>query len=285
MIKKGYELAVFILIALLIKLAFFPEGCDISDSKPRYRVEAELEPYLESFVSLASLKGLDLSYVYESDITIVWEHAINPNRNNVATSYGRDKDKIIIVVNKERFYSRTEEGRKYVMFHEFGHDILNFKHLESPRRGMMEPTAYTGFFKNYDRFTKEIQEKYLYRSLNKMFDRFLGDAIVDDAPRIVAEFKIVRVLSGNTRYYDEGYMRITRIGDKYLFEYAFFDGQYFADIYEYFNTIGEGVFELTNNEYGSLDDRRFAQICGDQWVVMYSGGSSFGAPYILKRIV
>ena len=163
--------AVCLIIALGLRV-FVYNGDEISDSKPRYKVEKGLESYLESFVSLARLKGLDLSYVYDSDITIVWDRM--ERGTNVATAYGRNKDKIIIVVNKTRFYQRTEEGRKYVMFHEFGHDILNFEHLEHPDRGMMEPTAYTGFFKNYDRFSKEIQESYLYKSLNKMFDRYLN---------------------------------------------------------------------------------------------------------------
>ena len=172
---------VCVLVAIAIKL-FVYSGDNISDFKDGYRVETELEPYLRSFVDIAALKGLDLSYIYDQRITIVWEHAINKRSTNVATSFGRNKDAIIIVVNQERFMARTDEGRKYVMWHELGHDILNFKHLEGGDRGMMEPTAYTGFFKNYERFNKETQQNYLYKSLNKMFDRFInkGDGISDE---------------------------------------------------------------------------------------------------------
>ena len=171
---------VCVLVAIAIKL-FVYTGDEIRDSKDGYRVEAELEPYLRSFVDIAALKGLDLSYVYDERITIVWEHSINKRSTNVATSFGRNNNGIAIVVNKERFMARTDEGRKYVMWHELGHDVLNFKHLEGDDRGMMEPTAYTGFFKNYERFSKETQQSYLYKSLNKMFDRFInkGDGISD----------------------------------------------------------------------------------------------------------
>ena len=165
---------IWALLAFVLFFSFLTAGEGIKDSAPRYRVEPELEKYLVSFINLADAKDLDLTYLYGQDITIVWEKVINKNSTNVATSYGRNKDKIIIVVNKERFMARTEEGRKYVMFHEFGHDILNFEHLQSPDRGMMEGTAYSGFFKNYERFSQERQQNYLYSSLNKMFDRFMS---------------------------------------------------------------------------------------------------------------
>ena len=172
--KNYIEKILIVLIAGLIAAVVFGVNILTYDTikDPKYRVESDLEPYLKSFVNLAGVDGIDLTYIYSQDITIVWEMNINDKSTNVATSFGRNKDKIIIVVNKERFYGRTEEGRKYVMFHELGHDVLNFEHLKSPERGMMESTAYTGFFKNYDRFDVDRQTKYLYTSLRTMFNRF-----------------------------------------------------------------------------------------------------------------
>lgn len=183
--KTTIAIIIWTLVVLLAGLSYLEGGRGsvdgIIDKKPVYRVDPELEQHLTSFVALAKLKGIDLSYIYEKDITIRFTDA--ENQNHVATSFGCNKDKIIIMVHRKRFYSRTEEGQKYVMYHEFGHDILDFKHLEGGHRGMMEPTAYTGFFKNYKRFSKGKQETYLYQSLNKMFDRYLGegDHITDEA--------------------------------------------------------------------------------------------------------
>lgn len=135
--------------------------------EPRYRVEAELEQYLTDFVAMAELRGIDLTYIYESDIVIVWEHAINKNSTNVATAFKRNKDGIAIVVNKKRFNdNRTIEGKRYVMYHEFGHDILNFAHQDE---GMMRSTAYSGFFK-VGKFPQARREAYLYKSLSDMFN-------------------------------------------------------------------------------------------------------------------
>ena len=170
--NKTISAIVAIAFGILLGLSVVSGGEGISDSEPVHRIEPELEKYLTSFVDLAALKGIDLSYIYDYDIIIIY--ASNDSKNRVATSYGRNKDKIVITVYKPRFEARTEEGRKYVMFHEFGHDILNMRHLSGGHRGMMEPTAYTGFFKNYERFSKEKQENYLYKSLNKMFDRHTG---------------------------------------------------------------------------------------------------------------
>ena len=173
--NTGFNEWVFIFVASLLiayGLGVTQSGDGIEDGAPKYRVDDLYKPYLKAFIDMAKLDGLDLTYVYTKDITIVSEHVINKNSTNVATSYGRNKDKIIIVVNKERFMNRTEEGRRYVMYHELGHDILNFGHLENGDRGMMESTAYSGFFRSYTRFSKERQENYLYTSLKGMFNRF-----------------------------------------------------------------------------------------------------------------
>ena len=70
---------------------------------------------------------------------------------------------------------------------------------------MMEATAYTGFFKNYDRFSAERQQNYLYKALNNMFDRYNNkefhlfqnnnvnpDGIKDD------KYKVIHVVDGDT---------------------------------------------------------------------------------------
>ena len=151
------------------------QGDGITDNAKRpayYNVAPELEPYLSEFVSLARERGIDLSDIYNHSIVIKFIDV--KRKDNVASAFKRNRDGIFILVHRQSFSERTEEGRKYVMFHEFGHDILNFPHLEHPERGMMEPTAYTGFFRDYVRFDQERQLKYLTYSLNKMFDRFKG---------------------------------------------------------------------------------------------------------------
>ena len=170
---------IWALLAFVLFFSFLTAGEGIKDDTPLYRVDPQLEPYLKEFVNLASLKGIDLTYIYDQPITIKFS-SYDESKKRVASSYARSKDAIVILVHRERFGNRSEEGRKYVMFHEFGHDILNFEHLEHPVRGMMEPTAYSGFFGwDYGRFSKKTQQSYLYKSLNQMFNRFLGQA--DDA--------------------------------------------------------------------------------------------------------
>ena len=135
-------------------------GDGIAD--PRYSVDPRLEKYLIEFVEYASNRGIDVSDIYNHDIIIkMWTR----DNGNVATSYGRDKDRIVIFVDESRFYARTEQGRKYVMFHEFGHDILNLPHSDE---GMMRPTSYSGFFKEGVDETR--QNNYLYKSLKQLFD-------------------------------------------------------------------------------------------------------------------
>ena len=107
---------IYALFGLALGAAIMADGEGISESEPVHRIDPELKPYLDSFVNIAKLKGIDLSYIYEGNIKIFYTN--NDTKKRVATSYGRNKDnEIIITVYKPRFMARTEEGRKYVMFH------------------------------------------------------------------------------------------------------------------------------------------------------------------------
>ncbi len=133
-----------------------------------YDIDPELKQYLTNFVAIAKLQGIDLSYIYSQDITIKFTDY--DNRNHVATAFKRDKPGIHIRVHRGRFNARTEQGKKYVMYHEFGHDILDLPHSDV---GMMRATAYTGFFKP-GRFSDERQNNYLYKSLKEMFEKYVA---------------------------------------------------------------------------------------------------------------
>ena len=173
--NKVFTFLLCLLTATVLSLWMASTHDGIKDQAPLYRVDPQLEPYLKSFVNLAAAKDIDLTYIYSQPITIKFYTYKPKNDTNVAASYARGKDAIVILVDKEKFMNRSEEGRKYVMYHELGHDVLDFEHLEAPDRGMMEPTAYSGFFvADYGRFNKNIQRGYLYKSLHKMFNRWIA---------------------------------------------------------------------------------------------------------------
>ena len=135
---------------------------------PKENVDPLLVPYVDEFLEIASAHhGIDLSHEFADRVFIKFTDRDN---GNVATSYGRDKSRIVIMVNRERFYNRTEQGRKYVMWHELGHDVLNLPHSD---KGMMRATSYSGFFK--EGVDDGRQTAYLYKSLNSMFKFYLGE--------------------------------------------------------------------------------------------------------------
>lgn len=172
------------LVCLLIAL-----GLKVAIGQTR-RINPELKPYLNEFIKDTQEEGIDVSHIFSQDIIIdYWER----DNGNVATSYGRDKDRVVIFVDESRFKARTEQGRKYVMYHEFGHDILNLPHLE---HGMMRPSSYSGFFK--DGVDPVRQDNYLNKSIEGLFDEYFernGDGIEDQPDKL---YKIVYVVDGDT---------------------------------------------------------------------------------------
>ena len=90
---------------------------------------ADYYKYFEIFMWEAENYGVDLNYVKEHLVII--EPRTNQNPNLVAWAKERDNDeKVHIGVNTNLFFNKTRSnrGRLLVMFHEFGHDILNLTH-------------------------------------------------------------------------------------------------------------------------------------------------------------
>lgn len=93
---------------------------------------ADYNEYLRIFMWEAKNYGLDLDYILEYPIII--EPRTHQNPNFVAWAKERDNDeKIHIGINTKLFFSvsRSNRGRLYIMFHEFGHDILNLPHFST----------------------------------------------------------------------------------------------------------------------------------------------------------
>ena len=88
---------------------------------------AILYQYLSDFVEDGAVRGVDLNYVYEGAIDLRFTNDMQGT--SVGKSFSYDDDgKIIIYVLKTWWDRVAEHHRKILMYHEFGHDILNMRH-------------------------------------------------------------------------------------------------------------------------------------------------------------
>ena len=88
--------------------------------------DQELYRYLDMFVEDAAMHGIDLNYVYSRDINLhfgSWEPTL---LSGLSLGYGRDD--ITIYINRGSWGYRSETHRKFLMYHELGHDIFNLRH-------------------------------------------------------------------------------------------------------------------------------------------------------------
>ena len=88
----------------------------------------DLEGYIALFVNFAEQNGLDLKYIYQYDVNIKfsYEH-MKDNTIAYTTTLGDDK-KVNIVVNPIAWEAASPAKRVAILFHELGHDVLNFEH-------------------------------------------------------------------------------------------------------------------------------------------------------------
>lgn len=90
---------------------------------------------LDEFVSDAASHGIDLNYVYDGRITLLFGDWNDSFMSGI--SYDKGNDGSITIYIHERAWNRKSEiKRKYLFYHELGHDIFNLKH-RGPR--LMHP--------------------------------------------------------------------------------------------------------------------------------------------------
>ena len=105
----------------------------------------DYDSYLTAFVDEAALYEIDLNYVFDGDITFYEDES--PVEGWACWAWGRDRDEVLHVgINPEMFYDQTvtDYGRMWLIYHEFGHDIFNYRHTDPPaenNRDMMNPAS------------------------------------------------------------------------------------------------------------------------------------------------
>ena len=112
---------------------------------------------LDIFVKRAAYLGLDLSYIYNHPIEF---YSLGSDSSSAGISNGYKKDDIIrIGFNYE--YRATEQpaGRLHTMFHELGHDILNYGHSNGYNQYDLKIMHQSGKDLNLD--TEELILKHL----------------------------------------------------------------------------------------------------------------------------
>lgn len=103
------------------------------------------QTYLDAFINEALLYNIDLSYVLEGEVTFYEDES--PVAGWACWAWGRGRDSVLHVgINPDMFYDETvtDYGRMWLMYHEFGHDIFNYRHRDPPvedNGDMMNPAS------------------------------------------------------------------------------------------------------------------------------------------------
>lgn len=97
----------------------------------------DLDSYVHAFVKDAYRHNIDLSYVLDKKIIIDFHQL---EGQTIARAYGINRDSYVnIEVDPENWHNADPVRRVYIMWHELGHDVLNFEHYTGG--SMMEPEA------------------------------------------------------------------------------------------------------------------------------------------------
>lgn len=117
----------------------FPKlGVSIANARVMFKTSQQGDLFLKygdeivEFLDLAKANGIDVSHVFNEPFVIIENEAHEKYEKRVATSHGRKRRGVRIVIHTKRYDSpkRSDLGRKYVLFHELSHDILNVAHIK-----------------------------------------------------------------------------------------------------------------------------------------------------------
>lgn len=97
----------------------------------------------------------------------------NLDGSTLALSYGmNDDERIIIKVDPDNWLSANAANKWYILYHELGHDVLNFKHGQGGRMMFNYPTknySWDDFFKDRNEmFLKAILKEYPVASRSEL---------------------------------------------------------------------------------------------------------------------
>ena len=121
----------------------------------------DLDVYLKVFVQDAKDNGIDLSHIYDGEINLEFKVDTRVGETTIAyTDALGDDDTVHIVVNPNHWYKASPAKRLAIMYHELGHDILNFKHNsdEGPLMSVYAREDYT--FEELFELKNEMFEDY-----------------------------------------------------------------------------------------------------------------------------
>lgn len=80
---------------------------------------------VDKFVEVAHENGVDLEYIYNHEINI----GLVANYEWAGTAHARDNNELIhITINEEVYNQMAPLSRWTLLFHELGHDVLNYAH-------------------------------------------------------------------------------------------------------------------------------------------------------------
>ncbi len=93
--------------------------------------EVDLAAYLVLFVKEAQEAGVDVRDALSKPHRISFTN--NTYGRALAVSWEKDNDESIVInVMREQWNNLSQAKKKYLMFHELGHDVLNLSHGETP---------------------------------------------------------------------------------------------------------------------------------------------------------
>lgn len=98
-------------------------SCSFID-EPIYEVESELEPYLESFIHEANIRGVNIN---PGDLIIKFEGHLDNGRIGEAS---RNRNISRVNISKPLWQPLGSISKEMVMFHELGHLYIDFDHMD-----------------------------------------------------------------------------------------------------------------------------------------------------------
>lgn len=88
----------------------------------------DLEGYIVLFTDFAAANGIDVKYIFKYDIDAEFTYEHMEEQTIAYTDSLGDDEKVHIAVNPDAWVAASPAKRVAVLFHELGHDVLNFKH-------------------------------------------------------------------------------------------------------------------------------------------------------------
>ena len=97
-------------------------------------VDDRIQPYLDEFIADAKANGVNVERLNTQDLVILIKEeleGVGDGPTTAGLAWKMNREGVFIEIRESHWEESTELSRKWMLYHELGHDLFNLRHRDT----------------------------------------------------------------------------------------------------------------------------------------------------------